>query len=111
MKTTLRAVGTVQIIELSGRLVLGKTEGLERAFKSLLADQQTRILIDLHRVPYMDSAGIGEVAACKKRAKDKQVTLKLLKKNSQYDLSVEFLLKLMYSEEIFEKEKEALASF
>jgi anti-anti-sigma factor len=111
MKTTLRAVGKVQIIELSGKLVLGKTEGLERAFKSLLADQQRRILIDLHRVPYMDSAGIGEVAACKKRAKDKEVALKLLKKYPQYDLSVEFLLKLMYAGEIFEKEKEALASF
>jgi anti-anti-sigma factor len=111
MKTAMRVVGKVQIIGLSGRLVLGETEGLERAFKGLLADQQSRILIDLHRVPYMDSSGIGEVAACKKRAKEKQVTLKLLKKKSQYDLSVEFMLDLMYPGEIFEDEREALASF
>ena len=111
MKTAVRAVGKVQIIELKGKLVLGETEGLEIAFKGLVADQQTRILIDLHRVPYMDSCGIGEVAACKKRAKEKQVALKLLKKYPQYDLSVEFMLKLMYPEEIFSDEKEALASF
>jgi anti-anti-sigma factor len=111
MKTAMRVVGKVQIIGLNGRLVLGETEGLERAFKGLLADQQSRIMIDLHRVPYMDSSGIGEVAACKKRAKEKQVTLKLLKKRSQYDLSVEFMLDLMYHGEIFEDEREALASF
>ncbi len=111
MKTAVRAVGKVQVIELKGRLVLGETDGLQRAFKGLLADEQTRILIDLHRVPYMDSAGIGEVAACRKRAHGKKAAVKLLKKYPQYDLAVEFMLKLMYPEAMFEDEKEALASF
>ena len=111
MKTTVERVGKVQIIGLSGRLVLGETEALEEAFKGLVADPQMSILIDLRRVPYADSAGIGELAACRKRAKAKKVAIKLLKKDSQFDLSVEFTLSLMYPKAIFNDEKDALGSF
>ncbi len=112
MKATIRSAGKVQIIELSGRLVLGETQKLEQAFKSLLADNQTRILIDLRRVSLLDSSGIGELAACKKRARAKDAALKLLKKSmTQFDLSVEFLLGLMYADEIYEEEAQAVGSF
>ncbi len=111
MKLTIKKVGKVQIIELNGRLVLGTEQRLAEAFKNLVADKQTHILIDLRKVPYMDSSGIGEVAACRKRAKDKQVEVKLLKAENQFDLSVEFLLGLMYGGAIFSDERDALGSF
>lgn len=111
MKTTIRKVGKVQIIELHGRLVLGTAQHLEEAFKSLVADRQTRILIDVRKVPYMDSSGIGELAATRKRAKGKQVEVKLLKSENQYDLSVEFMIGLIYGGVLFSDERDALGSF
>ena len=73
IKVTIRKIGKVRIIELNGKLVLGTAQNLAEAFKTLVTDKQKCILIDLRKVPYMDSSGIGEVAACRKRAKDKQV--------------------------------------
>ena len=111
MKLTIRKIGKVQIIELNGKLVLGTAQHLAEAFKNLVTDEQKCILIDLRKVPYMDSSGIGEVAACRKRAKDKQVEVKLLKPENKFDLSVEFLLGLMYGGAIFGDERDALGSF
>ena len=111
MKASMRAVGKVQVVVLNGKLVLGETDQLRDAVKNFLGDGQTRILIDLRKVPYMDSAGIGEIAACRKRAKDKDADIKILKTENQYQLSVEFILGLTYTKGLFKDEKEALASF
>lgn len=111
MQANIRKIGRVRVIELQGRLVLGTAQTLAEAFKNLVADGQSRILIDLRKVPYMDSSGIGEVAACMKRAKDKHLELKLLKAKNQYDLSVEFLIGLMYEGSVFSDERDALGSF
>jgi len=111
MKVSMHADGKVQVVVLNGKLVLGETDQLRDAVKNLLGDGQTRILIDLRKVPYMDSAGIGELAACKKREKDKEAAIKLLKHENQYQLSVEFILGLSYPKGLFKDEREALASF
>ena len=111
MKVVLRAVGKVQTITLNGRLVLGETDGLRDAVKGLLADQQKRIVLDLRKVSYMDSAGIGEIAACRKRARDADAVIELLKTDNQYSLSVEFILGLTYPNAIYNNEKDAFGSF
>ena len=111
MKTRVRTVGKVQVIGLRGKLILGRTEGLTRALKKLVAGRQKRILVDLRRVPYMDSAGIGELAAWRREARRENVALKLLKLNPQYQLDVEFLLSLIYPGAQFDDELQAVASF
>jgi len=68
------------------------------------------ILLNLEKVSYMDSAGIGELVACYKRSKEKGGNVKLLNPSGKvYDL-----LSLTKLEEVFETfkdEKEALVSF
>ena len=76
----------------------------------LLDGGKQHILLNLQKVSYMDSAGIGELVACYKRAKEKEGTVKLLNPSGKvYDL-----LQLTKLEEVFDTyrdEKEALVSF
>ena len=111
MKVDMRELGKVQMIVLQGRLVLGETEGLRDVMRKLLEAGQERIVIDLRKVPYMDSAGIGEMAACRKRAKDKNTTLKVMRNKNQFAISVEFILDLTFPDGLFDDEREALGSF
>ena len=76
----------------------------------LLDGSNQNILLNLEKVGYMDSAGIGELVACYKRAKEKDGTVKLLNPSGK----VFDLLQLTKLEEVFETfadEKEALVSF
>ena len=82
---------------------------LERVTELLEGGHQ-KLLLNLEKVSYMDSAGIGELVACYKRAKEKEGTVKLLNPSGKvYDL-----LQLTKLEEVFETfrdEKEALVSY
>ena len=111
MKVTLRSVGRLQVLEVHGKLVLGETEELRDRFRGLLEENQARILIDLRKLSYMDSAGIGELAACRKRAAEKNTAVKLLKNKAQFSLPVETVVGLMYPDAIFYVENDALGSF
>src|SRR5438876_1204039 len=79
MKMKSRASGDVGVIELQGRLVLGEpSETLAKEVKGLLEQGRAKLVISLKSVDYVDSAGIGELVAAKKRALDKKGDVKLL---------------------------------
>ena len=111
MRIDVREAGKVRVLDLHGRLVLGTTDPLKEKVQELFGAGHTLILLNLHGVPYLDSAGIGEVAACKKRAIEKQGEIKLLKPAGKYHMAVETVLALMFSQSIFEEEAPAVASF
>lgn len=111
MKATVRKIGDVSVVDLSGKITIGEGDVVLREKVShLLEGGERRILLNLERVKYMDSAGIGELVACYKRAKEKEGTVKLLNPSGKvYDL-----LQLTKLEEVFDTyrdEKEALVSF
>jgi anti-sigma B factor antagonist len=111
MKATVREVGHVSVVDLSGRITIGEGDVLLREkVHELLDGGRTQILLNLEKVKYMDSAGIGELVACYKRAKEKNGVVKLLNPSGKvYDL-----LQLTKLEEVFETfrdEREALVSF
>ena len=111
MKATVRKIGEVSVVDLSGKITIGEGDVvLREKVGELLGAGERRILLNLERVKYMDSAGIGELVACYKRAKEKEGTVKLLNPSGKvYDL-----LQLTKLEEVFETfkdEKEALVSF
>ena len=111
MKTTVRNIGHVSVVDLSGKITIGEGDVVLRdQVQALLDDDRKHILLNLAKVGYMDSAGIGELVACYKRAKEKDGTVKLLNPSGKvYDL-----LQLTKLEEVFETfrdEKEALTSF
>ncbi len=111
MKASIRNVGHVAVVDLSGKITIGEGDVVLREKVNELLDGGTQhILLNLEKVSYMDSAGIGELVACYKRAKEKNGTVKLLNPSGKvYDL-----LQLTKLEEVFETfadEGEALVSF
>jgi len=111
MKATVREIGKVAVLDLSGKITIGEGDVvLRERVTELLEGGQLNVLLNLGKVSYMDSAGIGELVACYKRAKEKNGTVKLLNPTGKvYDL-----LQLTKLEEVFETfadEKEALVSF
>jgi anti-sigma B factor antagonist len=111
MKATVRKIGTVSVVDLSGKITIGEGDVVLREKVGELLDGGDRqILLNLQNVKYMDSAGIGELVACYKRAKEKDGTVKLLNPSGK----VHDLLQLTKLEEVFDTyldEKEALVSF
>ena len=111
MKATVRDIGDVSVVDLNGRITIGEGDVVLREKVGELIDGgHTKILLNLERVKYMDSAGIGELVACYKRAKEHEGIVKLLNPSGKvYDL-----LQLTKLEDVFEtfrEEKEALVSF
>ena len=111
MKASVRSEGDVRVIDLSGKITIGEGDVLLReTVESVLKEGGNKILLNLARISYMDSAGIGELVACYKRAREKGGHLKLLNPSGKvYDL-----LQLTKLEEIFETHKdeaEAIQSF
>ena len=111
MKATVRQIGRVSVVDLSGKITIGEGDVILRErVTELLDGGNQNLLLNLEKVGYMDSAGIGELVACYKRAKEKDGTVKLLNPSGKvYDL-----LQLTKLEEVFETyrdEGEALGSF
>ena len=99
MKVNVRTEGQVSVVDLSGKITIGEGDVvLRETVEGLLNEGRSKILLNLARISYMDSAGIGELVACYKRSREKGGELKLLNPSGKvYDL-----LQLTKLEEIFE---------
>jgi len=111
MKATNRHHGKVTVVDLSGKITIGDGDiKLREAVNALLEEGRKNVLLNLNNISYMDSAGIGELVACYKRATEKGAKLKLLNPSGKVqDLLV--LTRLQEVFEIFRDEREALTSF
>jgi len=111
MKATARHHGKVTVLDLSGKITMGEGDiKLREAVHALLEEGRKHLVLNLQGVSYMDSAGVGEMVACYKRAAEKGASLKLLKPSGK----VQDLLILTRLQEIFDiyrDEREALTSF
>lgn len=57
-----RVVGEVTVLDLKGKITLGEgDEALKDKINSLVHQGRKKILLNLGGVPYIDSAGLGEV--------------------------------------------------
>lgn len=111
MKVNARQEGDVKILDLEGRIVLGDGDAeLKNAVNAALGDGSQKIVINLRGVPYMDSAGLGEMMACKKRGLDKKAEVALvIPPGSKIPLAVQTCLRLAF--DVFDDERAAVASF
>ncbi|HEU4402895.1 MAG TPA: STAS domain-containing protein [Candidatus Polarisedimenticolia bacterium] len=111
MKANARHHGKVTVVDLSGKITIGEGDiRLRDAVNALLDEGRKSIVLNLSGVSYMDSAGIGELVACYKRAAEKGATLKLLNPSGKVqDLLI--LTRLQEIFDIFRDEREALTSF
>ena len=106
-----RTVDGVDVVELSGKITIGEGEvELRREIGDLIEGGHTKLLLSLEGVSFMDSAGLGELMACYKRARAKGGTIKILRPSGKV-ADLLSLTKITEIFEVFQDEGEAIASF
>ena len=106
-----RQAGDVTILALAGKLTLGEGERLLKGkISSVVRGEPRQLLLDLSEVPYVDSAGLGELVRTYTAVNRNGGQLKLLGLAKRIK-DVFALTKLLTVFEIFETEQEALDSF
>jgi anti-sigma B factor antagonist len=111
MHVEVRKAGDVVIVDLEGKLTAGLGDQiLHDALDELLAESWRKILLNLSGVTFLDSAGLGELVAGLKTARNLGAELKVLKASARVKntLSLARLLPLF---EVYEDEAEAVRSF
>jgi anti-sigma B factor antagonist len=106
-----RVVSDVTILDLKGKITLGDgDEALKDKINSLVLQNRRRILLNLADVPYIDSAGLGEVVRTYTTVSRQGGQLKLINLTKRITdlLSITKLLTVF---ETFESEAEALKSY
>ena len=79
MRASTRQIGTIAIVDISGRIELGEGSSVLRAtVKDLVAKGQKHILLNLGEVNYIDSAGVGELVSAFTSVRNQGGELKLL---------------------------------
>ena len=111
MKIDERSVGNVTILDISGQIKLSQGDMmLKDKIHSVVHQGQKNILVNLAKVDYVDSAGLGEIISSHTtvtRAGGKMKLLNLTKKMRDL-LSITKLLTVF---ETFDSEQEAVKSF
>ncbi len=111
MEIAERATGDVVILDLKGKLTIGEgDELLKDKINSLIQQGHRKLLLNLEGVPYVDSAGLGEIVRTYTTVSRQGGNLKLLNltKRIQDLLAITKLLTVF---DTYESEPEALESF
>jgi anti-sigma B factor antagonist len=106
-----RTVSDVTVLDLKGKMTLGEgDELLKDKINSLLASGKKKLVLNLEGVPYIDSAGLGEIVRTYTTVSRQGGKLKLLNltKRIQDLLAITKLLTVF---ETYENEPEAVKSF
>jgi len=106
-----RAVGEVTILDLKGKMTLGEgDELLKDKINSLVLQGHRKMVLNLEGVPYIDSAGLGEIVRTFTTVSRQGGKLKLLNLTKRIqDLLT--ITKLITVFETFDSEQEAVQSF
>lgn len=106
-----RAVGDVVVLDLKGKITLGQgDELLKDKVNSLVNQGHRKIILNLADVPYVDSAGLGEIVRTYTTVSRQGGSLKLLNLTKRItDLLA--ITKLLTVFETFEVESDAVRSF
>ncbi len=103
--------GNIALLRPSGSLIGSQeTEDLRTAFAALREQDNRRAIVDLSRVPYLNSTGIGVLIAAYNDYHRRQGSVKLCNLSNKTE-NVFVLTKLTQVFDIYPNEKEAIASF
>ena len=111
MEIVERTVNDVTVLDLKGKMTLGEgDELLKDKINSLLAAGKKKLLLNLEGVPYIDSAGLGEVVRTYTTVSRQGGSLKLLNLTKRIEdlLSITKLLTVF---DTFDSEAEAISSY
>jgi anti-sigma B factor antagonist len=111
MDITERKNGDVTVLDIEGKILLGEGDvQLNKKIADLIGRKESKILLNLSQVPYMDSGGLGEVVRSFTTVKREGGELKLVGVTARIkDLMT--ITKLHTVFDIFDTEAEGVASF
>ena len=106
-----RSAGDVTILDLKGKMTLGEgDEALKDKINSLVLQGRKKLVLNLADVPYIDSAGLGEVVRTYTTVKRQGGNMRLLHLTKRIEdlLSITKLLTVFES---YDNEADAVRSF
>ena len=105
-----RSAGEVTILGVKGKLILDEVDLLRNKVTSLVDQNRRKLLLDLGGVPYVDSAGLGEIVRCHTTVTRQGGQLKLLNLTKRIqDLMT--ITKLSNVFDTYDSEPDAIKSF
>ena len=111
MHVEVRRAGDVVIVDLKGKLTAGLGDQiLHDTLDELLAESWRKILLNLSEVSFMDSAGLGELVAGLKTARNLGADLKVLKASERVKTTLQ-IARLLPVFDVYEDEQEAIRQF
>ncbi|HMD41567.1 MAG TPA: STAS domain-containing protein [Candidatus Acidoferrum sp.] len=111
LMATTREVGQIKLVDLSGRIALGEGSALLRkTIRDLLENGETRIILNLGDVNYIDSSGIGELVSGFTAVRNREGELKLLNLTRKVKDLLQ-ITKLFTVFDVYTDETEAVNSF
>lgn len=111
LTTKVRHVGDVAIVDLNGKITLGENTGILRdELRSLLAQGNKHIVLNMGDVTYVDSAGLGELVGAYTTATNQGGAVKLLNLQGKMKDLMQ-ITKLHTIFPAYDNEEAAVASF
>jgi anti-sigma B factor antagonist len=110
LKITNHEVDGVAVVALDGRVVLGEeSSALRESVKGLLAGGKKKILLNVDRVSYIDSSGLGTLVAVYHTAKSQGASLALCHLGSKFEGMLQ-ITKLLTVFDTYKTEADAVRS-
>jgi len=111
MKTNVKKLGDVVVLELQGKITIGEGDVLMRKhIKEQVEKGEKNLVLNMKEVKYMDSSGVGELVSSFTSVKNAGGSLKLANLQSRI-LDLLQLTALITVFEIFDSLEDALNSF
>jgi anti-sigma B factor antagonist len=111
MKISVRKIKDIVIIDLEGKVVLGEGDvEIKQAIDGLLQKGANNVLLNLAKVAYVDSAGLGEIIRCFTALRRNGGNLKLLSPNQRV-VDLLNITKLLNVFDIYDNEASAIKSY
>jgi anti-sigma B factor antagonist len=111
LKITDREVDGAYVVALDGRIVLGEeSQALRVKLKSLVAEGKKKVVLNMDKIKYIDSAGLGILVAAHVSAKLQGASLKLSNLGSKFREVLQ-ITKLFTVFDVYNTEAAAVASF
>jgi len=106
-----RAIGSVVVLDMSGRLVLGDGDQLLKERVSLHLEQGNRqVVLNVGKLSYVDSSGLGVIVGSSLAARHQGGALRLINPSSRLQQLLA-MAKLLTVVDVCQSEEEAVGSF
>lgn len=111
MKLSTRKIRNIIIIDVEGKVLLGDGDvEIKKAVDDHLKQGFKNVLLNLAKVPYLDSAGLGEIIRCFTALRRSGGDFKLLSPNKKI-IDLLNITKLLDVFDCYDNESTAIASF